>query len=173
MKINLGTMSESKFQILKKALVDTNLDGTEILRVDVNSEIDDQPLNLEVTILGAKNRARNAFHQNPEDGAVGLGLEAGLVKFEKEALYNLVCVCAIYTEGKSFLGVTGFIPLPKDTSIKVDNKEEFGVAIREYELKEQLDAKMKKLVTRLISRETDFISAIALALIQFENSKCF
>lgn len=169
MKINLGTTSERKIQIVQKALADNG--SFQLKPCDVNSEITDQPIDLETTITGAKNRARNAFNSDKDSKDAGLGLEAGLVKLE--GLFHLVCVCAIYNEGKYFIGVSNLVPLPTKVSELVDSGGEFGVVVREYQSEHIDDKGINPLLERLISRSHDFTEAINIAWIKYSNKVHF
>ena len=79
MKILIGTTSEQKIEIVKNVLKSKNINA-EIIPVEVDSDIVDQPLDEETTIQGSINRALNAIKENKNTNYdFSFGLEGGLV----------------------------------------------------------------------------------------------
>lgn len=168
MKINLGTTSDSKILIVQKTIGEKG--SFELKPCDVSSGITDQPIDLETTITGAKNRSSNALHSD-KDGDIGLGLEAGLIKLDE--LFHLVCVCAIYDGNQYFVGVSNLVPVPRKVSKLVDNNAEFGIVVREYQSEYKEDGEIQSLLDRLISRSHDFAEAIDVAWMRYRNKAHF
>ncbi|HEX6976853.1 MAG TPA: inosine/xanthosine triphosphatase [Patescibacteria group bacterium] len=172
MKIALGSTSDSKISILKdalKSLVESEID---IVGFEVESGITDQPLNEEVTIQGASNRAKNALTK-AKNKDFSVGLEGGLQEIADKG-YFLVCVAAIYDfDGHLSIGIGGKLQLPKEVSERIKKGEQFGEVIREYESKHKGDKNVMPLVQALISRKTAFEEAIQNAYLSYLNKKHF
>lgn len=167
MKIVLGSTSQEKRQILKKALQKFGIQG-EILVCEVDSGIAEQPLDEQTTILGAVNRTKGAYLKN-KNVDMSVGLEGGLVKIDKKHYY-LVCVAALLDRDKKiYLGVSSKLKIPDEVSSSVENGTPFGQAIRSYS-KTQNNPKVKKYVEQLITREEAFIEAVKNALVIWEYS---
>jgi len=75
----------------------------------VASGVSEQPLTLEETILGAKNRAKKAY----EAGSMSVGLEDGLMQLPGIDEYMNVNICAIYDGHEYSLGMSSGFTLPK------------------------------------------------------------
>ncbi len=160
MKILIGTTSEQKIGIVKNVLKSKNINA-EIIPVEVNSDIVDQPLDEETTMQGSINRALNATKQNKDtDYDFSIGLEGGLVLINDN--FNLVCAVSIVDKNQNiFTGISQKTPLPQKVSERVKNGEQFGIVIRELE----------KETSELINRTKSFSEALENALIKYENKK--
>ena len=73
MKIILGSKSESKLNILGEFLP-----REEIIPLEVDSNISEQPLDVATTIKGSVNRAKNTITSYKEEFDYAVGMEAGL-----------------------------------------------------------------------------------------------
>jgi non-canonical (house-cleaning) NTP pyrophosphatase len=156
MKILLGTTSEQKINILKDYL---NRHGKyELFPIEVQSEVPEQPIGLETTILGATNRARNSIKEKGPliNNDIAIGMEAGFVL--KDDIYHLVCVVVIIdSENKIHTGVSSLMPVPKEVSDAISKGHRFGEAIRAFELNLSKTADQE-----LINRTSDLIDRKAL-----------
>lgn len=171
MKILVGTTSEQKIEIVKNILKSKNIDA-EIIPVEVNSDIVEQPLDEETTIQGSINRALNAIEQNKEANYdFSIGLEGGLVSINDN--FNLVCAVSIINKNRNiFTGISRKIPLPQKVSERVQNGEQFGIVIREFEREVSgQDNATQDLVKELINRTKSFSEASEKALMKYENKK--
>ncbi|HEY4483581.1 MAG TPA: DUF84 family protein [Candidatus Paceibacterota bacterium] len=163
MKILLGTTSDSKINIVKTFFQDKG--GVEIISCDVSSGITDQPLDLEITIRGATNRAKNALslnNHNDDIGLIALGLEGGLV-LEKDRVYALVCVAVLLKpSGETYIGTSSPISLPEEVSNRIAKGEQFGEVIREFEgnLANETDQHFRDKINELIGRKGSFLEAV-------------
>ncbi len=116
MLIMIGTKNKAKIQALEDALKEEQyFDHFEILSFAVSSGVGDQPLSLEETILGAKNRAQASFLMPLSGSKYGFGIESGLIEAPgtRTGFFN-ICVCCIYYGKEYYTGLsTGFeIPFP-------------------------------------------------------------
>lgn len=150
MKVILGSGSQDKIEVLKKALEGLHLD-VEVEGVDVDSEITDQPLDKEINLKGSQNRARNARKVKPNVDLY-FGLEGGLHDYGEG--YHLVTFATLIDKsGNEYVGEGVEIHLPESVSEEVKAGGWFGDAIRIYAEDHEVDE-------NLISRETPFIEAI-------------
>lgn len=150
MKFVLGSKSEDKREIIEKALRELNIKA-EIESVEVDSGITDQPLDKEITLQGAKNRARNAKKAN-KGADFWVGLEGGLHDYG-EGYHLVTYACLIDISGDEFVGNGAEIALPQAVSESVKNGAQFGQVVREYANEHEIDE-------NLISREAPFVEAI-------------
>jgi inosine/xanthosine triphosphatase len=99
MKIILGSKNPVKLQAVQEAMQTIHcLAEATILGVAVDSGVPDQPLGLEETIRGARNRSQKAFIH----GDLGIGLESGVIPVPlTQTGYMNLTACVIF-DGNSF-----------------------------------------------------------------------
>lgn len=99
--------------------------------VAVNSEVSDQPLGLEETLCGAKNRARAAFAVAPCD--LSVALESGLVPVPQTRTgYMNLTACAIFDGQDIYVGLGPAFELPAEvTHLVVQEGMELDPAVRQ------------------------------------------
>lgn len=101
----------TKVQAVEEAFRDLpQFSNVEIFSMEVDSGVHKQPKNMEQTVQGAINRAKNAF----KNCDLSVGLESGLivVPYTKSG-YMDITMCAIY-DGKNFhLGGSSAFEYPK------------------------------------------------------------
>lgn len=111
MKINIGTKSPTKVRSIEESLKNYEfLKNSSVKSFRVESEVSDQPMTLEETIMGAKNRAKNAFNECD----LSFGIESGIMPIPgTKTGYMNVTVCSVY-DGKDFhLGLASLFEYPK------------------------------------------------------------
>lgn len=111
MKVKVGSKNQNKIQAVKETLLDfPEFSDLEISFMEVDSGVSKQPKNIEQTIKGAMNRAKNAF----DNCDISVGLESGLMEFPNtKSGYMDITMCAIY-DGKNFhLGGSSVFENPK------------------------------------------------------------
>lgn len=112
MKIIVGTKNNTKISAVQEIISDYDfLKNSEVIGIETESGVNDQPKSLEETIRGAKNRAEKVF----ENCNYSIGIESGLMKVpETKSGFMDVCVCAIF-DGKNFhLGLSSAFEYPKE-----------------------------------------------------------
>ena len=77
--------------------------------VDTDSGVSEQPVGLDETLLGARNRAAGALRA-VAGASIGVGLESGVLQVEG-ALFD-VCACAIFDGTYMCVGLSSSWPLP-------------------------------------------------------------
>ena len=106
MKVAVGSKNAAKVGAVEEILHDDpHLSGAEVAGYDVPSEISAQPLSLEETLRGARNRAKNAKEAGKAD--YGFGIESGLIEIPySKSGYMDVTTCAIYDGTDYHLGLS-------------------------------------------------------------------
>ncbi len=177
MRINVGSGNEVKVKAVKELLEEyDSLSGASVTSVEVSSGISEQPKSLEETIIGAKNRALNAF-QNCD---YAFGLEDGLMSVPKTKTgYMNVCVCSIF-DGKDYsLGLSAGFEFPVGVTQRIFND---GDDANQAFFKEGLTAKQKVgslegaigILTKNRLRRKEYAQqAIQMALIQLEHTNLY
>lgn len=94
------------------------------------SQVSCNPLSLEETIEGAKNRARKAYEYAIEKKEIcdfGVGIEAGMYKVEAvDTGYMDSSICAIYDGNNYYIGFSPSFEYPKAAVDRVLKGEEIG-----------------------------------------------
>lgn len=159
MNITLGSTSEDKYTILVDCLDKLKIKYSKITQKSVNSDISEQPLSKEETIIGAINRAKNAYKiTNDKNNLIAIGLEGGLEK--KNGYYNLFCATAIYDGNNIYIGTSDLIPLPREVSAHIQNNHKFGIKIREYAQNCNPNQYKVEKIDELMSRKKSFKQAL-------------
>lgn len=121
MKINVGTKNPVKISAVAEIIKDyEKYKDAEIVSVEAESLISEQPLSIDETIQGAMNRARNCF----SSCELSIGLESGLMKVPntKTGFMDFTC-CAIF-DGKQFhLGLSSAFEFPVKVVEKIFNEK--------------------------------------------------
>ncbi len=108
MKINVGSENPVKVQAVKNAFK-KYFKEVKIKGKKTESEVREQPLNLNEIIKGAKNRAKKSFF----DCSYSVGIESGLMKFPSESGYMEITIAVIFNGKKFFLGASPLFEYPK------------------------------------------------------------
>lgn len=108
--IALGSMSGIKTQAAEIACRCAGL-AAEVRPQNVASGVSVQPLGLEETELGARNRAKAARSAVP--GSYGLGIESGVVK-DGMRWDDIAAVCLIEPDGREWLVWSDVQPFPTE-----------------------------------------------------------
>jgi inosine/xanthosine triphosphatase len=142
----------------------------EIEGVSVPSNVSDQPLSEEETLLGATNRAENAKKTQPE-ADFWVGIEGGLEEMNG-GMEAFAWMVIISKEGKYGKGRTGSFFLPEAVVALIKQGKELGDAddiIFKKENSKQANGAVGILTNDLITRTSYYEPAIIFALIPFKN----
>jgi len=134
MKIKIGSMNKSKIEAVEEILRDyPHLAQAEVIGIEVESGVANQPKSLEEVVLGAKNRARNVF----SGCDYSIGLEAGLMAVPgTKSGYMDVTVCAIYNGQEFYLGLSSAWEFPNPAIMKtiIDDGLDMSQAVNKHGL---------------------------------------
>lgn len=177
MKINIGSKNNVKIEAVREVIQDYDiLSDMEVEGRDVESGISEQPINIDETIQGAINRARNAY-----DGCeYSFGIEDGLIQVQHTKTgYMNICACVIYDGQKNHLGLSSAFEYPRAViklvlEKEMDISQAFNKAGITKNTKIGSDIGAIGILThgRLIRKDYTK-QAIMMALIHLENAKLF
>eukprot|EP00747_Dinoflagellata_sp_TGD_P070193 gnl/TRDRNA2_/TRDRNA2_156479_c0_seq4.p1 gnl/TRDRNA2_/TRDRNA2_156479_c0~~gnl/TRDRNA2_/TRDRNA2_156479_c0_seq4.p1 ORF type:complete len:182 (+),score=17.84 gnl/TRDRNA2_/TRDRNA2_156479_c0_seq4:71-616(+) len=105
----VGTLNPGKLQACEMCISEWPDLRYKVSGVSAASGVSEQPMGLEETTLGAKNRAQNAL-QSLEGASVGIGLESGLVVVD--GMHLDFCACAVFDGTRHYLGLSSGWVLP-------------------------------------------------------------
>lgn len=130
MIIAIGSTNAAKVLAVKEVILDSpNLAKAEVISLSASSDVSSQPITLQETIQGAKNRAKNAFNQLTSC-SYSFGIESGLMEASETATGFLhVSVCCIYDGQSFFTGLsTGFELPPQILQLILEKKMDLSQA---------------------------------------------
>lgn len=112
MIIKVGSMNPVKLGAIR-AVMEVRFPQAEFVPVGVESGVSVQPIGLEETLRGAKNRARAAFAECD----LSVALESGLVPVPETATgYMNLTACAIFDGSEMYLGLGPAFELPAEVT---------------------------------------------------------
>lgn len=176
MRIVVGSGNVTKIQAVKELVGEYEfLRGMDIIGKNVESEISEQPMSIDETIMGAMNRAKNAYEEN-----LGIGIEDGLMVVPNtKSNYMNICVCAIYDGERYHLGISSGFEHPKVAvdlvmTQGVDMSKAFHLAkLSEKENIGSEEGAIGLLTKGRINRIEYTKQAVQMALIHLENKKLY
>lgn len=169
MKVAIGTLNSAKQDAVRTALK-KNFGNVEIVAVAAKSEVSDQPLSDNEAILGALNRAKEAFAS--VDGAdLGIGLE-GTVSSNDFGMFLLGWVVIIDATGKTGIGSSGAVMLPPKMQAHIQAGGELGPYVQTLMADEANEIRHSQgtngiLTDGLYTRVDEFVDATLTALAPF------
>ncbi len=176
----IGSTNVPKVQALEEIIKHYPLlAGAKVHSMAVSSDVSDQPLSLEETILGAKTRAMKAFKQC-EGCDLGFGVESGLMRAAgtQTGFFN-VCICCIYTGKTHHIGMsTGFeVPAPI-LKLVLEQNMDLNTACCKAAITEKTNVGSHEgligiLTNGRVNRKEYSKQSIAAALVQLEHAKWF
>ena len=113
MIIAVGSTNHVKVQAVEEIIQEYPvLAGGRVVAISTASGVSEQPLSLEETILGAKNRAKNAFDVS-QPCQYGIGIEGGLCESPGTRTgFMVINVCAIFDGTHHYVGFTSGYEVP-------------------------------------------------------------
>ncbi len=110
MKINVASKNPVKVEAVREILQNyPDLAHYEIIGINTESGVSEQPKSLEETVQGATNRARAVFN----DCVYSFGIESVLMKVPQTKTGSMdFCVCAIYDGVQHHLGLSCAFEFP-------------------------------------------------------------
>jgi len=174
--VAVGSTNKVKLEAVKEVFQDYPLlDEAEITSYKVPTEVAEQPLSLNETIRGAKNRAKNAFNTCGKC-KFSIGIESGLMKVEEsKSGFMEFTVCSIYDGKDYYLGQSAAYEMPqKIIDLVVNQKMTMAEACYEAGLSKDIKLGEKEgdigiLSKGRMTRQDQSEQALVVALIQLEN----
>lgn len=130
MNIAIGSTNQVKILAVQEVVGGyPHLADSKILPFSVSSEVAQQPLSLEETILGAKNRAKNAFALS-DPCSLSIGIESGLCQaIGTRSGFLHICACCIFDGIHNYTGLsTGFEVPPTVLDLMISHKMDLSQA---------------------------------------------
>ncbi|MFA5031233.1 MAG: inosine/xanthosine triphosphatase [Patescibacteria group bacterium] len=127
MKILVGSKNPTKINAVKQAFAIYFTKSLEVVGVDVDSRVTNQPTNNEI-FIGAENRARSLKKFNDEqkgDASYFVGIEGGAMELHGRTLSSSVA-CIICSNGAMEFGVSPLYQLPHFVAKKLHEGAELG-----------------------------------------------
>jgi inosine/xanthosine triphosphatase len=167
-KIIVGSTNPVKINSAKDAFETAFPDEEfEVEGVSVISDVRDQPMSNDETLLGAKNRAFNA--QAAYKGDFWVGIEGGIEEHEEE-LEAFAWMVVLSDSGIRGKARTSSFVLPHEVSILVRSGLELGLAddkVFNQSHSKQKNGAVGLLTNDIINRSEYYKQAIILALVPF------
>jgi len=141
---------------------------------EVDSQVSEQPMSCDETLLGAMNRATSLRKVDPEADFF-VGIEGG-IELIGETLFASAWIVIIDAAGKVGSGRSGSFALPSQVRQLVESGIELGhandIVFKEHNSKQQGGA-VGSLTGGIISRQSLYEHAMTLALVAFKNREIF
>ena len=174
MLVNIGSANPVKIKAVEEIVADYEfLQKAQVNSISVESQVAEQPLTLEETIAGAKNRATNAF----DNCKFSFGIEDGLMPLPLSLSgYMNVCVCVVYDGKQYYTGLSSAFEYPKAiTDLIFKEKLDVSQAFLQSGLSETPDLGKKNgaigiLTKNRLTRKDYTKQALVTALIHLEKN---
>ncbi|MGE7604627.1 DUF84 family protein [Peribacillus sp. NPDC097675] len=166
MKIAVGSTNPAKVQAVMEIFKEAD-----VISVQVESEVSDQPFSDEETLNGAVNRARNCLIERDAD--IGIGLEGGVVKMER-GLFVCNWGAMVTKDGDIFIAGGARIPLPERIAKRLENGEELGPVMDDFTKRANIRKKEGAIgifTNERITRATMFGNIMEMIVGQWEYKK--
>ncbi|MEC7838746.1 MAG: inosine/xanthosine triphosphatase [Chlamydiota bacterium] len=117
LKIIVGSKNQVKVSAIREVISNyAFLSNAEVIGVSTSSDVSKQPLSLEETIQGAKNRAENAYQPH----TLSVGLEGGIMEIPtSDNEFMQISICSIFDGEKHHLGMSSGFRLPKSITTSI------------------------------------------------------
>jgi inosine/xanthosine triphosphatase len=168
MKISVGSRNPVKIAAVTNVVKNIWPDA-EIIPVEVDHGISDQPMSDEEAFKGAMNRAEASLQKTRAD--LGMGLE-GYVVDTRHGMFLSNLVVVLDKNGKIGIGNSGRIALPEKIASEVRKGRELGFVMDDFTGEHNTKQKQGAvgiLTNGLITRTDSFETAVIYALVKFLN----
>ncbi len=180
MLVAVGSINPVKVCAVKDVICDYSLLSlAQVTGFSVPSEVSEQPLSLEETITGAKNRAKNAFYVSGSS-IYSFGIESGLMQAPgTQTGYFEATVCAIYDGENYGSGLSlGFEVPPQILDLVLKDKIDLGKACYRFGITRNTKLGSQEgligiLTKNRVDRKAYTRQSIVTALIQLENPNLY
>jgi len=164
LKIAVGTTSEQKIGYLKEVLTEIGV-VADVIPVDVESGVSDQPITEEETQTGSINRAKAAF-ESVEGANFGIGIEVGYHKNKAED-FEMFCCTSIFGKGEAIASCFSTKFLLPDFHQQILKEDKYlGEYVHKY--KEEIDEPIINYTRELVrGRKPLIVEATRNVLLQF------
>ena len=155
------------------------LKGSKVVAVSTQSGVSEQPLSLEETVLGAKNRAEKAFHAS-QPCQYGIGIEGGLCASPgTNTGFVTLNICSIFDGTHHYIGFTsGFEVPPQILKLVLEQKMDLSQACFHSGITTKVKVGASEglvgiLTQGRINRKQYTKECLVMAFVQLENSSWY
>mmetsp|Transcript_102757 Transcript_102757/g.286185 ORF Transcript_102757/g.286185 Transcript_102757/m.286185 type:complete len:204 (-) Transcript_102757:91-702(-) len=169
--VAVGTLNEGKHEACRQCFAEYPDVAYTVRGVKADSGVSDQPMGLDETVLGAKNRAEAALRS--VDGArIGIGLESGLVIVG--GTHFDFCACSIYSGGRHCVGMSSMWALPPKVA-ETFAERGYNQAFADLGFDPDPNGKgmLGKLTGGVLSRPAQMKESVHAAMIQLRNARLY
>ncbi len=174
LKVAVGSLNPVKIAAVQAAFEAVWPEHTwKIKGVAVPSGISDQPMSDQESIIGARNRARNALVAGEAD--YGVGLEGGLQQIE-EQWFDCGWVAVLDRNGYKGLGSTARLAIPSRMMRLIQQGMELGEAVDavfQQHNSKQSDGHFGLMTRNVITRKKAYTDGVVVALACFVQAHLF
>jgi len=127
MKVYVASVKAPKVDAVKEIAEEyDSLAGAEVIGIEVETGVSEQPLTVEETVQGAINRAKMAFR---DDATYSFGIESGMVEVSQSRSGHIHIIAAAIHDGSDMhLGLAGGYEIPEVLQNIIEEK---GVKLSE------------------------------------------
>lgn len=176
MKILVGSKNPVKIAAVKEAF-SLYFDDLEVIGINANSKVPDQPIN-EETYIGAENRARELFLLNNTESLNAdyfVGIEGGIQETHKK-WFAFGCMCIIREDEKISFGTSAHFELPEIVIEQLLKRKELGHVMDEIMKQENTKQKggaISFFTNGKMDRKELYIPGLISALVPFQHEKMY
>jgi len=178
--ISIGSLNPGKFDAVCHCFQEYGEYQGVYQSVHCASQVSEQPVGIEETILGAKNRAVAALSCSSisEGDKIGVGIESGVNIVDD--LYFDFCVCSIFDGENHCIGLSSHFLLPVGVvkrmfNINVSKQIGYNEAFQEIGIPadETGDGVLGFLSGGTLSRKRQMAESVHMSLVQYRNSHLY
>ena len=176
MKILVGSKNPVKISAVEEAFL-LYFDNVEIIGVDVESDVPDQPIN-EETYIGAENRAKGLFKINNDQNLQAdyfVGIEGGIQETHNK-WFAFGCMCIISKDNKISFGTSAHFELPEMVTKQLLGRKELGHVMDEIMKQEntkQRGGAISFFTNGKMNRKELYIPGLISALVPFQHEQMY
>lgn len=177
MRVGVGSKNKTKVNAVAELLLEYPMfEGAEVLGVNIMVDEFGHPKNIDETVAGAIDRARQAYVGND----YGFGIEGGLMAIpHTKTGYMEVAVCTIYDGTQIHLGLSEACEWPKVAIVGILNKGLDGsqamkaAGLTKHEKLGEHEGLISILTKGRMNRTQFNKSAVKMALLHLENPELY
>jgi inosine/xanthosine triphosphatase len=175
-KILVGSKNPVKLASVKEAF-QKYFDNIDVIGVDINSKVSDQPVNDE-TFEGAKNRAIGLIEKNRSENLQAeyfVGIEGGITEIYSR-WFAFGCMCVANNEGKTGFGTSAHFELPQKVVSELLNGKELGDVMDKIQNESNTKQKQGAIgffTNGIMNRSELYVPGLITALIPFLHNDLF
>lgn len=172
----LGSMNPGKLQACQMCFAEWLASrpagvGYEINAVHTDSGVSEQPMTIEETTQGAKNRAERAL-KSKDGAAIGIGMESGV--FILDGKYFDFCVVSVFDGSRHCIGISSMFALPPAVAATFQERG-YNQSFKDagVEPDENGDGVLAHMSGGALSRPKQMKESFMMALLQLHNPSLY